>query len=73
MGIGFASFFATWGGGLPPAPATGSIFRFRVASPLHLVASGEPSRRASLTAAVEIVKEHGWSRQNTLRRVWGAF
>ena len=51
----------------------GAVFAVSCCIALHLLHGSDWARRESLPAAVEIVKEHGWSLQNTLRRVRGAF
>jgi hypothetical protein len=52
-----------------PGPATGLHFPILCCIVSHFVASASIGLRESLTATVEIVKELGWSRQNTLQRV----
>src|ERR1039457_1616414 len=52
---------------------TPPFLRFHGCIALHLLHGSDWARRESLPAAVEIVKERGWSWQNTLRRVRGGF
>ena len=63
--------------GLPrsrhPATVTRRRLSISCCIALHLLHRSDWARRESLPAAVGIVKEHGWSWQNTLRRVRGGF
>jgi hypothetical protein len=71
LGIGFASHNGVVG---RMRRALGAcyrrlFFRFCVTSRYILLRASRLAWRESLPAAVEIVKEHGWPRQNALRRV----